>query len=356
MTDEHPRSKVLLVEDDSVFRMLVNRLVSEDFEIHEAICLDAARHSLSSQRFGCVLLDYRLPDGNGLQLLPDAILLDLPVVMMTAMGHEQLAVDAIKQGCHDYLIKDDLTRASLCRSLSNAMRHVQTERQAMRQRIAFQQIVQAAADRCRTTTEELREKIATNQAVSGEDHLLNRLDHMMDGLVAYASMTSIAWMPEMVVLTEAVQDAIDEMESQNDEVVTEGPESPLPTIRTDRHAVKAIVRSLLEFASLHHQHSARTPLRVKMNKEDSKAKIQVEFLADCSSIQPLQDNLSPQAALLRGASDSVGLEVSRLLVEHLRGRLWVEVVGEKVLICFALPFQDEFDEVSRGVKFSRGSF
>ena len=353
MTDEHLRSRVLLVEDDSVFRMLVKRLVSEDFEIHEAICLDAARHSLASQRFGCILLDYRLPDGNGLQLLPEAILLDLPVVMMTAMGHEQLAVDAIKQGCHDYLIKDDLTRASLCRSLSNAMRHVQTERQAMRQRIAFQQIVQAAADRCRTTTEELRAKISSNSTATGEDRLLNRLDHMMDGLVAYASMTSIAWMPEMVVLSDAVQHAINEMEDQISEVVIDGPASPLPPVRTDPHAVKAIVRSLLEFASQHHQQAARTPLRLQVGMEEKEARIRVKFLADCSAMHPLQDNLSPQAALLRGTSNSVGLEVSRLLVEHLRGRLWVEGKGESMHICFALPFQNEFDGISGGMKFSR---
>lgn len=352
MTDEQPRSKVLLVEDDSVFRMLVKRLVGEDFEIHEAVCLDAARHCLGTIRFGCILLDYRLPDGNGLQLLPEAILLDLPVVMMTAMGHEQLAVDAIKQGCQDYLIKDDLTRASLCRSLSNAMRHVQADRQAMRQRIAFQQIVQAAADRCRTTTEELRAKIGSSPAATGEDRLLNRLDHMMDGLVAYASMTSIAWMPEMVLLSDAVKEAIREMEDQTGEVVVAGLASSLPPIKTDPHAVKAIVRSLLEFASQNHQQRDRKPLKLQLSSEEMEARIRIEFSADCLVMNPLQDNISPQAALLRGTSNSVGLEVSRLLVEHLRGRLWVEALDETMHICFALPYQNEFDEISGGVKFS----
>lgn len=121
MAQEPFLPKILLVEDDTVFRMFVKRLIGQEFHIREASCIDQARSHLVSERFACLLLDYRLPDGTGFQLLPYAVSLELPVVMMTAMGHEQLASDALRQGCSAYLVKDDITRATLRESLASAI-------------------------------------------------------------------------------------------------------------------------------------------------------------------------------------------------------------------------------------------
>ena len=325
--------KILLVEDDSVFRMLVKRLVGDDYAITEASSLDAGRQLLSQERFECLLLDFRLPDGNGLQLLPEAIVYDLPVVMMTAMGHEQLAVDAIKQGCQDYLIKDDLTRASLCRSLANAMRHVQADRRAMRSRIALQKIVAAAASKCREATSALR-KICCEQTDGAplREPLLDQLDHLMDGLVAYSRLTSLSWIPEAISLDELAREVASELQLMLPEVEIEVSSNSSLMLKSDRDAVKAICRELLVVAA----HDRANEISLSTSTDVDAATIDVKFAADIDAIQSIQTQLDSR----RQPSDQatqMGIEVVRLLVEQLGGRISLEDAPERAQIQIRLP-------------------
>jgi two-component system response regulator AtoC len=104
-------AKVLLVEDcpDSV-RVLEHALRSATlpFLVTSVATMRAALRALTDERPDCVVIDYRLPDGDGLEVLrrlrQDAP--DLPVVMITGAGSEELAVEAMKLGASDYLPKD----------------------------------------------------------------------------------------------------------------------------------------------------------------------------------------------------------------------------------------------------------
>ncbi|GAA4419687.1 response regulator [Bremerella cremea] len=342
MSDSFTPPKVLLVEDDSVFRMLVKRLVGEDFVIDEASSLDAARQALSSNRYECVLLDFRLPDGTGLQLLPEAILLDLPVVMMTAMGHEQLAVDAIKQGCQDYLIKDDLTRASLCRSLANAMRHMQADRQTLRCRIALQKIVTAAATKCRDTSAAIRQL----SAIESDTHepLLDRLEHLMDGLVAYARVTSISWSPEPISLTEVAREAIQDQQHLQPQAPIELISHSTLLLKSDREAVKAICRELLELAAL----DGAKSVTLETSTDAEEARIDVRFESKVETLKAISGQLSPQAQLNGESGGNMSIEVVRLLVEQLNGRIWLEEDPNTAQIRIKLPNVSQFSSVITG--------
>lgn len=73
----------------------------------------------------CVLLDYCLPDLNGLEFLEamrdDRLLKQVPVIMLTGQGAESVAVKAMKRGASDYLVKSELTRELLCRTVSEVL-------------------------------------------------------------------------------------------------------------------------------------------------------------------------------------------------------------------------------------------
>jgi DNA-binding NtrC family response regulator len=99
---------LLLVDDEESFRKLTAReLERSGFTVVAAGTLQDARQALAKDGFHVVLLDVRLPDGSGLDLLGE-IRESFPgtdVVMLTAYGTVQEAIQAMKQGAHDFLTK-----------------------------------------------------------------------------------------------------------------------------------------------------------------------------------------------------------------------------------------------------------
>jgi sigma-B regulation protein RsbU (phosphoserine phosphatase) len=121
---------LLIVDDDPVFARFVQQLLqSLSGEVPSAVqWVDTAAKALAelgAHRYELVLLDYNLPDLNGLGLL--AQIREIPaqqqpaVIMLTASGNEAVAVQAMKAGARDYLTKNDLDVLPLTRALQNAL-------------------------------------------------------------------------------------------------------------------------------------------------------------------------------------------------------------------------------------------
>lgn len=100
------QSKVLIVEDEVLFaRAVMRKLQKAGYECEHVECIQDARTSIKQFFADIVLLDMRLPDGNGLELLPELLAKNMAVIVMTAFGEISDAVNAIKQGAVDYLKK-----------------------------------------------------------------------------------------------------------------------------------------------------------------------------------------------------------------------------------------------------------
>lgn len=99
-------TKVLVIEDEALFaRAVVKRLKHAGYEAEHAETLSDGRSLVKQFLPDIVLLDMRLPDGNGLELLSDFTAKGVAVIVMTAYGELSDAVNAIKQGATDYLKK-----------------------------------------------------------------------------------------------------------------------------------------------------------------------------------------------------------------------------------------------------------
>ncbi|MGL5032319.1 MAG: PAS domain-containing protein, partial [Microcystaceae cyanobacterium] len=120
---------ILLVDDSESDRGIYRRylLANEGFDcqIIEAESLEEGLELWRSQSPDLVLTDINLLDGSGLELLaaiknthPSS---KIPIIMMTGQGNERLAVQAMKLGASDYLVKEDITASTLCHYVETAI-------------------------------------------------------------------------------------------------------------------------------------------------------------------------------------------------------------------------------------------
>jgi len=99
---------ILVVDDDAAMReMLAELLRDEGYSISEAASVDAALQLASEHEFDAILSDIKMPGRSGLELLGEMRRLRpaTAVVLMTAFGSIDAAVDAMRAGATDYLTK-----------------------------------------------------------------------------------------------------------------------------------------------------------------------------------------------------------------------------------------------------------
>src|SRR5262245_15619122 len=98
----------LLVDDDRAFCALAaSALEAEGFSVTKVHALHGARQAIVARDFDLVLLDRRLPDGDGLQYLRELLSAQpgAAVVMVTADDDVANVVEALRLGARDYLVK-----------------------------------------------------------------------------------------------------------------------------------------------------------------------------------------------------------------------------------------------------------
>jgi two-component system, cell cycle sensor histidine kinase and response regulator CckA len=134
--------KILLVEDNIGDARLLQENLKEVnsilFQLTQVDYLRDALVRLAAESFDIVLLDLSLPDSQGLESYFRVFQQDatIPVVVLTGLDDESLAIEAMKSGVEDYLVKGQVTGDLLRRSIRYAIERKQTE-QKLRQQAAL---------------------------------------------------------------------------------------------------------------------------------------------------------------------------------------------------------------------------
>ncbi|HVE67835.1 MAG TPA: EAL domain-containing protein [Solirubrobacteraceae bacterium] len=128
-----PLPRLMLVEDNAGDAVLVREMLrsalTEGFELVHAERLDEACEMLEEAGATCVLLDLSLPDAHGLEAVRRLLTVspDVPIVVLTGLDDERLALTAVQEGAQDYLIKGRVDDHLIARSIRYAIERKRAE-------------------------------------------------------------------------------------------------------------------------------------------------------------------------------------------------------------------------------------
>lgn len=153
--------KILIVDDDQVDRMTVRRALTRasiPVMLREACDGEAMMQVLQCHALDCIFLDYQLPGQDGLALLQQLRYqgIDIPIIMLTGQGDEQIAVELMKAGASDYLAKAMVSPERLEQLLRNAIRLYQAEREVTLAKQQREQLLRQREDFVSRLTHDLR--------------------------------------------------------------------------------------------------------------------------------------------------------------------------------------------------------
>lgn len=151
--------RILLVEDEEAHAHAAARSLARGYpeaEVSRVESLAEARDEIARREPDLVVMDYRLPDGDSIELLPeDGDRVAWPVLMLTSQGNEKVAVEAMRRGAMDYVVKGPDTLRSLDRRVQSVLRAWRT----LQQKRTAEEAVRRSEERFRRVFEHAGEGI-----------------------------------------------------------------------------------------------------------------------------------------------------------------------------------------------------
>jgi len=129
--------RLLVVEDNPADVRLVEECLRGDhlaqFQVESVARLELARQRLLEGAWDILLVDLSLPDSQGVQTVRDLVgrYPHLPLVVLTSSDDQELALEALRAGAQDFLVKGEIDPEDLGRSLRYAMERHRTLRQEL---------------------------------------------------------------------------------------------------------------------------------------------------------------------------------------------------------------------------------
>lgn len=159
------KGKVLFIDDDKVDRMAIKQFAEkENFKYDYKICgsLEEAGRILEDNKFDAIISDYMLGSETAFDLFD--IVKNTPIIIITGLGDEKIAVKAMKSGAYDYLIKDpeDSYLKTLAITIENVIKRKQVEDELKQYRNNLEELVQ---NRTSQLTKEIHERIQAEKAL-----------------------------------------------------------------------------------------------------------------------------------------------------------------------------------------------
>jgi two-component system cell cycle sensor histidine kinase/response regulator CckA len=137
--------RVLLIDDDEDDFVMIRSLLSEadsgKFKLTWISNFAKGQSEILSSNYDVALVDYRLGEHNGIELLPLATSLQIPVIVLTGYGDKEIDLKAMRHGAADYLVKGQVTANLLERSIRYAVTRAEALRSLREREESFRSLL-----------------------------------------------------------------------------------------------------------------------------------------------------------------------------------------------------------------------
>lgn len=165
--------KILLIEDSRVATQLAKKMLTEAESPHfitELKCADRLSTGLKyfdEEEIDIVLLDLTLPDSHDLEAFDrvHSKAQEVPIVVMSGLEDEKLAIEAVQKGAQDYLVKGQIVSNLLKRSILYAIERKRLEKEMRRHRENLEELVSERTAELKAINEQLRQEITERQRI-----------------------------------------------------------------------------------------------------------------------------------------------------------------------------------------------
>ncbi|MCJ7762343.1 PAS domain S-box protein, partial [Candidatus Bathyarchaeota archaeon] len=154
--------RVLHVDNDAEFLEVAQRCLEEQgpFQVDTALSANEAREKLRNADYDAVIADYQMPEKNGLELLKELRQegIEIPFILLTCKGKEEIAIEALNSGVEQYIEKQgnaEATYEELKHSILSAVERRRTEKRLRESENLLRQITDNIKDTLIVTDENL---------------------------------------------------------------------------------------------------------------------------------------------------------------------------------------------------------
>jgi two-component sensor histidine kinase/CheY-like chemotaxis protein len=169
---------VLLIEDNPADVVLIREMLKEainpEFKLHSAYGLNEGLDYLEKTGTDILLLDLNLPDSNGLETFQRANdrAPQIPIVILSGLNDEYIAIEAVKGDAQDYLIKGKVDNSLLARSIVYAIERKSIEEELIQHRNHLEELVDERTKEFQMANKQLQNEIEERKKSEEEKELL----------------------------------------------------------------------------------------------------------------------------------------------------------------------------------------
>ena len=361
-----PVKKLALIEDNEDDAFIVRRL-AQSIGIKEVVHFltsAAAVEDLEALRScDCILLDYGLTDMNGLDCLQILYAQEdfPPVLMLSGNQNDSIVIESLKSGARDYLIKDQISKTSLQRSITNAVLKNNLERRLRARNREARQFASMVSHDLKSPirvisvlSEQLNDELHSGQAdqaecaeLSAELHQnINYIRRLVTGLVSFLQEGRHHSTFHPVNLNELVQRVVRAIGCGVDGCSTQIEVDDLPTIKGDKTSLTQIFQNLIDNGLKYNQSKQKRIYVYAQPSATGKIKICIEDNGIGISQNHYDKIFSPLERLHSKdeyEGTGLGLALAKKIMTFHKGKISVHS-QEGHGSTFILEFPDEFQK------------